>query len=161
MKPVQFTPAQLRETVGISVETFRHWKRVLPPFASRQRYIPSFTIGDLLAARILRRLTEDCGIRVGHLTTVSNEIVRVCNTAAWAWLEDKTLVIDLVKGTCRISKGNDEGATADIIIRCAMNPIMRELRDALLRSPPSADQRSLFFPPVEVRREARVRRRAT
>ena len=65
---MQFTPGQLRETVGISVETFRHWKRVLPPFANRKRYVPSFTIGDLLAGRILRNLTEGCGVRVGHLS---------------------------------------------------------------------------------------------
>jgi hypothetical protein len=64
---MQFTPGQLRETVGISVETFRHWKRVLPPFAHRKRYVPCFTIGDLLAGRILRSLTEGCGVRVGHL----------------------------------------------------------------------------------------------
>ena len=53
-------------------------------------------LGDLLAGRILRSLTEGCGVRVGHLTKVSQEIVRVSNMASWAALEDKTLVIDLV-----------------------------------------------------------------
>lgn len=156
-----FTPGQLRETVGISVETFRHWKRVLPPFAHRKRYIPCFTVGDLLAGRILRSLTEGCGVRVGHLTQVSEEIVRVSNMAPWAALEDKTLVIDLVKGTCHLSKSYQQGKGTDVILLCALNPIMHELRDTLLRSRPVADQQNLFLSPVKIGRDAPVRRRAT
>jgi len=158
---MQFTPGQLRETVGISVETFRHWKRVLPPFAHRKRYIPCFTVGDLLAGRILRSLTEGCGVRVGHLAQVSEEIVRVSNMAPWAALEDKTLVIDLVKGTCFLSKGYQQGESADVILLCALNPIMHELRDTLLRSCPTADQQNLFLSPVKIERHVPVRRRAT
>jgi hypothetical protein len=135
---VHFTPGQLRETVGISVETFRHWKRVLPPFAGRKRYVPSFTIGDLLAGRILRILTEGCGIRVGHLTELSKEIARLSNTAPWTSLETEVLVIDLVEGTCRMSKDSNPGESANIILLCAMKPIMQALRVALLRVRPSA-----------------------
>src|SRR5580700_47480 len=45
--PLHFTPGQLRETVGLSVETFRHWKRVLPPFFERAGRTPRYLIGDL------------------------------------------------------------------------------------------------------------------
>ena len=128
---MQFTPGQLRETVGISVETFRHWKRVLPPFAKRKRYTSSFTVGDLLAGKILRRLTEGCGVRVGHLTKVSNEIVNVCNTVAWASLEQNALLIDLVAGSCQLAGENDEIEPEDVVLRCPLAPIMREVRDAL------------------------------
>jgi len=158
---VQFTPGQLRETVGISVETFRHWKRVLPPFAKRKRYVPSFSVGDLLAGRILRRLTEGCGIRVGHLTKISDKIVRVCNTTAWASLEQKVLLIDLVKDTCRLSGPNHDNSAEDVILRCQLAPIMRELRDALLRSHPAPNQQSLLFPPLGVEPEQGVGRRAS
>jgi len=158
---VLYTPGQLRETVGISVETFRHWKRVLPPFAGRKRYVPSFTIGDMLAGRVLRILTEGCGVRVGHLAKVSKELARLSNTAPWTSLEKEVLVIDLIEGTCHMSKDSNPSESANIILLCTMKPIMQELRVALLRVRPSADQQSLFLPPVEVEPEARVRRRAT
>ena len=158
---MQFTPGQLREIVGISVETFRHWKRVLPPFAHRKRYIPCFTIGDLLAARILRSLTEGCGVRVGHLARVSQEIVRASNMTPWVTYEERTLVIDLVKGTCRVSKVYQQNEGANFVLLCAMNPIMHELRDALLRSRPSADQHNLSLSPVKLGRDTPVRRRET
>jgi hypothetical protein len=158
---MQFTPGQLRETVGISVETFRHWKRVLPPFANRKRYTPCFTVGDLLAGRILRTLTEGCGVRAGHLAKVSQEIVRVSNAAPWAALEDKTLVIDLVNGKCRLANDFHDNERNHFVFLCAMKPVMHELRDALLRSRPSTDQQSLFFSPVKLGRDTPVRRRAT
>jgi hypothetical protein len=160
MIPVQFTPGQLREIVGISVETFRHWKRVLPSFSKRKRYVRSFTIGDLLAGGILRQLTEGCGIRIGHLTKVSDEIVRLCNAAAWASLEQKALLIDLVKGTCRLSEPS-ENVADDVILRCMLRPIVRDLRDALIQSQPTSNQHSLVFLPLEVESERRVGRRAS
>jgi hypothetical protein len=158
---MQLTPAQLRETVGISVETFRHWKRVLPPFANRKRYVPCFTVGDLLAGRILRILTEGCGVRVGHLAKVSQEIVSVCNLAPWAALEDKTLAIDLLKGSCFLLKDGQQHCGSDFFLLCDMKPLMLDLRDALLQSHPSAPQHNLFLSPVKLGRDAPVRRRAT
>jgi hypothetical protein len=37
--------------VGISVETFRHWKQMLPGFAKHGGRAANFSIGDLFAAR--------------------------------------------------------------------------------------------------------------
>jgi hypothetical protein len=76
-------------------------------------------------------------------------------------LEDKTLVIDLVKGECHLSKDNQPSESADFVLLCVMNPIMHELRDALLRSRPIADQHNLFLSPVKLERDTHVRRRAT
>jgi hypothetical protein len=147
---VQFTPGQLRDTVGLSVETYRHWKRVLPPFVDRKGYAPCFSIGDLLAASILRRLTDSCGVRVGHLTEISTEIVRLCNMASWATLEGRELVIDVLNSTCRVVNDQSDARNADIVMLCPLDPIMAELRDTLLRSPPSAGQAQLLFPPTEI-----------
>jgi hypothetical protein len=155
---VQFTPGQLRDTIGLSVETYRHWKRVLPPFVDRKGYAPCFSIGDLLAASILRRLTDSCGVRVGRLTEISTEIIRFCNTTSWARLEGRALVIDLLNGTCRIARDPLDTRNGDIATLCPLGPIMAELRDALLRSQPSANQAHLLFRPTEVRSASQRRR---
>jgi hypothetical protein len=160
-KPLHFTPGQFRDTVGLSVETFRHWKRVLSPFSDRRGRAPRFSIGDLLAASILRRLTDHCGVRVGHLAQIAPEIVGLCNSVSWAALEDRALIIDLANGACRLAKHRGDVGAVEIAFLCSLNPIMLELRDALRRSHPTADQRSLFLPPVEVESETRGRRRAT
>jgi hypothetical protein len=156
-RPLQFTPGQLRDTVGLSVETYRHWKRVLPPFITCKGPSPCFSIGDLLAASILRRLTDSCGVRVGHLTEISKDIVRHCNTASWAALENKVLVIDFLNNTCRIVKEQALARTIDVVVLCPLKPIMDELREALLRSQRTADQTYLLFPPTAIGSNTRAR----
>jgi hypothetical protein len=116
MRPLHFTPGQLRATVGLSVETFRHWKRVLPPFGARKGSSSRFSIGDLLAASVLCRLTDGCGVRVGHLTEISRRIVSLANSSSWAALEGKTLVIDLSNETCRIARDEKNLKGANIVL---------------------------------------------
>lgn len=157
---MQFTPGQLRDTIGLSVETFRHWKRVLPPFVDRKGYTPCFSIGDLLAAAILRRLTEDYGIRVGHLTKISKKIAALCNGTSWTQLENRVLLIDLIKPDCRVASDQFGFGTTDVVILCPLNPVMSELRDALLRAQPTTGQRQILFPPTEIRDDAKIRRRS-
>lgn len=158
--PVQFTPGQLRNTVGLSLETYRHWKRVLPPFIGRKGNTPCFSTGDLLAAGILHRLTDRCGVRVGYLTEISKEIVSFCNASSWAALENCTLHIDLQNASCRFASDRPHSRAVDVAVVCPLNPVMADLRNALLRSQPLSGQGQLRFPPTEVGSSQARRRRA-
>ncbi|MCS3585632.1 hypothetical protein [Bradyrhizobium elkanii] len=158
---MQFTAGQLRETVGISVETYRHWKRVLPPFSDRQGYVAAFSVGDIVAARVLRCLTETFGIRTGHLSSLSVDLVRLCNGVPWAKLADRDVVIDPVGQTCHLARHGGESARAKPIIICPMSPLMIELGSELQRLLPVSDQRQLQFPPIEFREAPRAARRSS
>lgn len=156
---MQFSQTQLRSTLGISVETFRHWKRVLPPFAKRKRYTSRFSTGDLLAAGILCRLTDQCGIRVGLLPEISQVTVEICNASSWAALEGKALVVDVEQRTCRIIEGTKRPAGQNVVIVCPLSPIIAVVRDAMSRTRPFATrpQRSLLPSPVDERQARRIR----
>lgn len=146
---MQYSLSQLRETVGLSVETYRHWRRVLPPLAGKGGRAPCFSIGDLVAASVLHRLTEIAGVRVGHLVDMSTSIFRICNASPWASLVSKTLVIDLERRTCAVdSRAIVEGA--DIALHCRLDPVLAHLRGALLRDRPDELQADLLLPPVGV-----------
>lgn len=149
-----FNQAQVRDTLDISVETFRHWKRVLPPFFERKKY----TLGDLLAAGVLRCLTDQCGVRAGHLSEISKAIVEVCNAGVWASLHGKTLVIDLRKNTCVLVKSARAFPFQEIVVVCPLEGIMAQIQEALSRNEPAAAQHQLRFPPIAVS-DARVQRR--
>lgn len=107
-----------------------------------------------MAASVLRRLTDGCGIRVGHLTEISEKIISLTNSSSWAALEGKTLVVDLSNETCRIAKDEKNLKGANIVMLCPLGPIMAELRDALLRSRPTTNQGQLLFPPARLERVA-------
>lgn len=157
---MKFTPGQLRETIGLSVETFRHWKRVLPPFSGRKGHTPCFSHGDLLVAAILRRLTEQCHIRVGSLSRVSVELVELCNSMSWAALERMVLLVEPKSANCQIVSSLRNADTSEIAITCSLKRIIEELRNTLLRSQTTTGQQQLYFPPVDVERKHVSGRRA-
>jgi hypothetical protein len=74
------------EVLGLSPDTFRHWKHALPPLGGRNGYTPCFSPGDLLAMALIRTLTEDLGIRVGKLDELSTQLFEQCSEP-WAILE--------------------------------------------------------------------------
>lgn len=152
---MQFNQAQLRDILGISVETFRHWKLVLPPFSERKKY----TLGDLLAAGVLRRMTDQCGIRAGQLREISGTIVEVCNGGIWASLKGKTLVIDLEKNTCALVDSTRAFSFQDIVVVCRLEKIMAQIQETLSRNE-AAGQHALRFPPVAISNARAQRRRA-
>lgn len=156
---MHFTPGQLRTTIGLSVETYRHWRRVLPMFVKRRGHAPCYSTGDLLAASILRRLTDGCGIRVGNLAEISIEIVRLCNSTSWPGLERSVLVIDMDRDQCRIVKQPLDTTDIGLSIVCPLDPVLSGLRDALLRTQPAGDQFHLKFPLAEVGSDSSAKRR--
>jgi hypothetical protein len=126
-----FTPGQLRNSVGLSKEAFRHWKRVVPGFANGRGHAPRFSPGDVLASAMLRRLTDVVGVRIGHLSDIAPTVFQVCNDLGWDLLQQKYLVIDLEKGTCVAA--NDRLVPAgDLVVVCALAPLIEALRFDLL-----------------------------
>lgn len=157
---MQFSQHQLRDTLGISVETFRHWKRVLPPFAQRARYTSRFSTGDLLAAGILCRLTNRCGIRVGLLSEISESMVEICNASSLAALEGKALVVDVEQRTCRIVGGTEHPNRQNVSIICPLSPVIAGVRNAMSRARPSPAVLRRRFPAAPTSESRTQRERA-
>lgn len=132
-----YTPGQLRDTVGLSKEAFRHWKRVVPAFANGRGHAPSFSAGDVLASAVLRRLTDTVGVRIGHLSEVAPAIFEVCNDSTLDELRNKSLVIDLEKRSCVLA--NDPILSAgELFVVCALTPLIETLEFDLLNSSASS-----------------------
>jgi hypothetical protein len=124
---VLYTPGQLRDSVGLSKEAFRHWKRVVPALASGRGHAPSFSPGDVLASAVLRRLTDAAGVRIGHLADISPAIFELCNASSWDVLQYMCLVIDLQQGTC-VAANDLSRPAGDVVVVCALAPLVKALR---------------------------------
>ena len=149
---MQLTPGQLRNTVRLSKETFRHWKRVLPAMKGRRGRSTAFSAGDAVALSILRVLTNDWGIQIGRLGDVSTEVFRLCNGTPWVALERSTLQIDVPKRRCRLLKKPIDAD--ETVLQCPLGPILRYLREEFLRTDLLRAQAELRLPPVPLRRRS-------
>lgn len=149
--PVEYTLTQFRDTVGISLETHRHWKRVLPPLARRRGRAPNFTVGDLIAGAVVKHLTDIGGLRVGHLSDVADALFALCNRSPWATLATASIVLDCDRRQCDIASTTRLPLADGLTLSLPLSPVLDGIRASLLKSAGDHPQTSLRFPPVGMR----------
>lgn len=152
---MDYTPGQLRDLVGLSKETFRHWRRVLPALSTGRKHAPCFSAGDVLATIVLRRVTESCGARIGRLAGVASGVFDICNRTPWEVLAKRILVLDLSVNRCMIVAESQDIPVDDAVVICSLESRITALESRLLRSNPSPAHEPLA-PATAVRRSSRA-----
>lgn len=147
MVPVNFTPGQLRDAIGIGQETYRHWKKALAPLRREGGHSPCFTAGDLLAAAIVKTLVTDYGIRVSALTALADGVFGQCNARSWPMLERSMIVLDIAGERVSIQSGASGLALDRPAMVVPLATMIESLRETLLAGGDDS-QEMLRFPPV-------------
>ena len=153
---MKLTPAQFRDAIGISQETLRHWRKVLPIFQGRSGYAPVFTPGDLVAGAVIKTIKDHWGLSVTLFADHSEDLGRVCNETPWAALSTGSLVLSLADKSCEFVSTESQTTPNNLCLTVPLAPIVDHLTHALLQDQEHA-QRPIYFPPNEVkpnRREA-------
>lgn len=138
----------MRSAVGISQQTYRHWKKALAPIRREAGHSPCFTAGDLLAVAVLRVLTADFAIRVSALSAIAETLFDDCNAAPWPVLERGKFVVELTSGRLQFLPELDHVPGLVPVLVIPLRPIIKHLRDALLTEGKLHDQELLRFPPT-------------
>jgi hypothetical protein len=146
---IRYTPGQFRDTLGLTKETFRYWKRDLPALAAVTGHSPCFGPGELVATAVAKRAVDLGGASIGKLAPVASQLFALCEQRAWPQLERLSAVLFLNSGSVSfIERGNPfPGEEPAIVV--PMEPVIRELRERLLAVDVEV-QTSLAFPPVAV-----------
>jgi hypothetical protein len=150
---MKYTPLQIREIVGISQETLRHWRRVLPPLKDQNGYAPCFTAGDALALRIVNEIVETLQVRVQALQPLADELFNICRGINWPRLEEQYLVIRFTEQRIETCLGSarlqDKEAGALVVV--ALKPHIEELRNRLTENE-GRRQCEIPFPPMGLKK---------
>ncbi len=148
--PVEYTLTQFRDIVGLSLETHRHWKRVLPPLTVRQGRAPCFTVGDIIAGAVVRHLTDVGGLKVGHLADISDALFALCNRTPWAALTTSLLVFDCDRRHCQLITSSQSQTADGLVLIVPLQPVLERIRASLLKDIGDERQTSLCFPPLGI-----------
>lgn len=145
--PVNYTPGQLRDAVGIGQETYRHWKKALAPLRREAGHSPCFTAGDLLATAVVKILVVDYGMRVSALSSLAEGVFGECNSRSWPMLERSLVVLSIAGGSVSIQP-EGSGLTIDgPAMVVPLGTLIESLRRTLLAGDDDG-QEMLRFPPV-------------
>jgi hypothetical protein len=100
---------------------------------------------------LVRALTEDAGVRVGALQTVSAILFEQCNRQSWAGLERSVLVLELARVRVGFFSEPHAPSIEHIAIVVPCRPIIVDLRASLLKDAEDNEQGTLQFAPTMVR----------
>lgn len=144
---MRYTPSQVRQVVGVSQETLRHWRSALPSLAGLRGHAPVFRPGQLLGLSIVKALVEELGISVSALRTAERDIFELCGSPQWARLACGYLLIRPAEGVARfVDRITDEDVSRASIV-LPLDRIVSAVREALLEATPEEAQHTIGFPP--------------
>jgi hypothetical protein len=147
---MHYTQEQARTVAKISIETFRHWRKVVPYLKDRSGKSARFSFSDLVGLAVTRCIV-DLGVKIGDVSGGIEAMFGSLAKISWMTLEDSVVVIDanggqILRSSRRTSLRGDRPA---IVVPCA--PIVRSIREAMM--PATVEpQRRLPLPPSAVAR---------
>jgi DNA-binding transcriptional MerR regulator len=64
---MQFETAQVLEIAGISKDTLRHWKKILPPIKKLDGRSTRYSLAELVVICVIARATQDLGVTISQI----------------------------------------------------------------------------------------------
>lgn len=155
---MNYSPAHILRIVGISQETFRHWRKVLPPLSERKGR-DKFTLGDALALLVVKDLCSVLGIQVKTLVPFSNELFTFCNPLKWDTYIGKYITYQPVNSKFEVideTSGVREHVFPVVLID--INKHIRSVKNYVLGLDIDDQQLELLFSPRLVSNEQQLSR---
>jgi hypothetical protein len=149
---IEFTQEQARAITGVSPETLRHWRKIVPYLAMKTGKAARFTFSDLIGLAMTQQLVEAFGVGVGSLRLGIDTLFRVLAEARPLALANTVVVIDAQGASVRRSDEVSKAEFSGPVLLIPCDPVIERLRRYILSGLTADLQMSLSFPPQAVPR---------
>ena len=148
---MEFTQAQARNMTGISEETFRHWRKVVPYLRGKSGKSARFSFFDLFGLLVTREMVTTLGASIADIGGGVDHLFRLLADVRWNSLERATAILDHERA---VLLGPEEFAMAQrltpaIMVPCG--PLVQRIRAELSPDNERDLQHPLPFPPQALR----------
>jgi hypothetical protein len=154
VRPIHFTQEQARETVGVSAEKLRHWRRTIPYLQRKAGKSARFTFADLLALAVTLEIVDRLGVGIGVVRTGIGELFDLLGRTDVTRMSQLVAVVS-PRGArlCTVGEVPWSGRdNAVIVVPCW--PLIERVTGHVLPLTPEL-QSTLPFPPHALRVPAR------
>lgn len=141
---------QALEFTGLSSQTLRHWREVLPPLQGRKAHRSGFSARDLLAILVVKSWIDEVGGQVSHIHDYAKGLFDLCGKEAWPKLEQSLLVHDLRTKDWRLAGLGEPLQWAQGALILPVGALAAQLRQQLTGEDPTR-QHALDFPLMSVK----------
>jgi hypothetical protein len=139
---LKYTQAQVRSLVGLNEETFRHWRKALPPLQGHQGHAATFSLGDILALSVIHRLTAFMEGKVSRLPCRPYDLFEICEQIADG--DERSAILLVTPGHVIRFSPNSPNQLNSIAFLIPVGRLLSTLRSAIQGDPTTDLQ--LFLP---------------
>ena len=129
---MRYDTSQVLTLIGITKETLRHWKRVLPPIFGRDGRSDGYTFQEVLALSIIARAVQDLAVPISRFTLTAESLFN--EIAAQIQPSGKPLVLCITRNEMVFTE-HDQVPNAETIAIVRVEPIANKLRRAVSEEP--------------------------
>lgn len=150
LEKMRYTQEQTREIVGLSVETLRHWRHVVPYLRSKTGKAARYTFSDLICLSVVREVTN-AGIPISGIAGGVNELFKLISKTFLQNLRGKFIALNLNNAVIVSESSWHEVAEKSVTIIVSCDFILIRLQNELYPVIEIQSQRMLPFPPKAVK----------
>jgi hypothetical protein len=148
---IQFTQEQARTLTGASVETIRHWRKVVPYLGGKPGKSARFSFADVVGLAVTRELIDSFGVRISSVSAGVEALFQLLSEARPGAFESGIALVttrgaSIVRPEEPIRPRLEESGLV-----VPLHPLIASIRERMLPSPPASDQARLPFPPQMAR----------
>ena len=129
---MRYDTCQVLTLAGITKETLRHWKRVLPPIYGRDGRSDGYTFQEVVALAIIARVVQDLAVPISRFTSTAERLFG--DIAAQIHPSGKTLVLCITRDDM-VFTAHDQLPNVETMAIVRVEPIANKLRWAVSEEP--------------------------
>jgi hypothetical protein len=147
-RQILFTQDQARTLAGVSVETVRHWRKIIPYISARAGKAARFSFSDVVGLAITQELVKTFGVHIATLSTGVDAMFRLL--ARTPSLDDVVVLITAEEAF--LHKAQNELPSAPVLV-IPLAPLVSEIQRHMF--PPAIPTQEAFqFLPESLRERA-------
>ena len=149
----QFTQDQMRTVTGVSIETVRHWRKIVPYLATKAGKAARFSFADLLGLAVTNELVGSLGVHIGSVSAGVDKLFELLTAANAPALEGAIAYITSTSASLQESSSwnTTTRALKQPALVIPLDPLIAQLQQHMLPMMPAPTQTALPFPPEAVR----------
>ena len=148
---IQFTQEQARTLTGVSAETIRHWRKVVPYLAAKPGKSARFTFADVVGLAVTRELIVSFGVHIASVGPGINRIFQILSETRPTLLEDAIAVVTAQGASLSATDEFTNERLSGPALVVPLNPLIARLRHHMMPVAHGSEQATLPFAPRMVR----------
>jgi hypothetical protein len=151
---IHFTQEQARTLTGVSPETMRHWRKVVPHLGGKLGKSARFSFTDIISLLVVHELVAKFGIHIANIGEGVDALFRRLSEVRPSTLEDTVAVVTAVDTSLILTSEFVGRGMLGPSMAVPLAPLIERMRRQMMPITPMVEQATLPFPP----RVMRVRR---